>query len=121
MKRLLLLSALFAAAAATQADTWQTVTVDGDVVENFATGISFDGDNVTLLFEDGTSLTADMSAVSIDLTYDQGETPSGITETAAMENPRCAVYSLGGQYLGGSTDGLPKGIYIVNGKKLVIK
>lgn len=31
------------------------------------------------------------------------------------------VYSLSGQYMGNSVDGLQKGIYIVNGKKMVIK
>ena len=31
------------------------------------------------------------------------------------------VYSLSGQYMGNSVDGLQKGIYIVNGKKVVIK
>ncbi len=31
------------------------------------------------------------------------------------------VYSLSGQYMGNSTEGLQKGIYIVNGKKMVIK
>lgn len=31
------------------------------------------------------------------------------------------VYSLSGQYLGESTDSLPKGVYIVNGKKIIKK
>ena len=31
------------------------------------------------------------------------------------------IYSLSGQYMGNSVDGLQKGIYIVNGKKMVIK
>ena len=36
-------------------------------------------------------------------------------------NSNKGVYSLSGQYMGKSTDGLKKGIYIVNGKKMVIK
>lgn len=32
-----------------------------------------------------------------------------------------SVYNLNGQYVGGSTDGLVKGVYIVSGKKVVIK
>ena len=31
------------------------------------------------------------------------------------------VYSLGGQLVGHSTVGLPKGVYIVNGRKVVVK
>ena len=31
------------------------------------------------------------------------------------------VYSVSGQLMGTSTEGLPKGIYIMNGKKFVVK
>jgi hypothetical protein len=31
------------------------------------------------------------------------------------------IYNLGGQFMGTSTVGLNKGVYIVNGKKVVVK
>ena len=31
------------------------------------------------------------------------------------------VYNLSGQYMGNTTDGLPKGVYIVDGRKIVVE
>lgn len=48
--------------------------------------------------------------------------PTGITLPTEQSQPRqLKVYSLGGQYLGNSLNRLPKGVYIVNGRKLIIK
>lgn len=117
MKRLpILLSSLLIGAAASWADMGQTVTIDGTVVAKFATGLTFDGDNVILSFEDGTSQTADMALVSIDLTYDA----SAITEVTTGSEAATRVYTIGGQYVGTTTEGLPGGLYIVNGKKTII-
>ncbi len=44
---------------------------------------------------------------------------SGVTTEA--NNAPAAVYSLTGVRMGTSTDGLPAGIYIVNGKKVLVK
>ena len=44
---------------------------------------------------------------------------SGVTTEA--NNTPAAVYSLTGVRMGTSTDGLPAGIYIVNGKKVAVK
>ena len=44
-----------------------------------------------------------------------------VTIDGAVPVARQGVYSLDGQRLGDTPDGLPKGIYIVNGKKVVIK
>lgn len=44
-----------------------------------------------------------------------------VTIDGAVPAARQGVYSLDGQRLGDTPDGLPKGIYIVNGKKVVIK
>ena len=38
-----------------------------------------------------------------------------------MEAKQGAVYTVQGQYVGERLQNLPKGIYIVNGKKMVIK
>lgn len=117
MKRLpILLSSLIMGATASWADMGQTVTIDGTVVAKFANGLTFDGDNVILTFEDGTSQTADMSLVSIDLTYDA----SAITEVTTGSEAATRVYTISGQYVGTTTEGLPGGLYIVGGKKTII-
>ncbi|GAB6975127.1 hypothetical protein JCM15124A_00340 [Prevotella falsenii] len=47
--------------------------------------------------------------------------PTDITLPEAHTRPRpFKVYNLNGQYLGSSINGLPKGLYIVNGRKIVI-
>ena len=58
---------LFALSA--MADSKETVTVNGSVVNKFATSITFDGDNVTLTYDDGTSQTTDMETTSIAFNY----------------------------------------------------
>ena len=123
MKRIFtLLSCLVLTVAATWADTGQTVTIDGTVVGKFATLLTFEGDNVTLTFDDNTSQTADMTLVSIDLTYDNtGDTPSAIVEIKEAGAAATRVYSISGQFVGNSTDNLPAGLYIVNGKKTIIR
>lgn len=49
-------------------------------------------------------------------------TPAGIVETPHQPiATTLRVYTIDGKYLGNSTNNLPKGIYIVNGKKYIIK
>lgn len=102
------------------ADTEQTVYVNGQETGGFVTSLTFSGNNVTMTFEDETSLTEDMSLVSIDLTYN--DDTSGITEvetTDELRNNR--IYTISGQFVGTSKENLPAGIYIVNGKKFIKK
>lgn len=51
------------------------------------------------------------------------EIPSGIetVKTSDAMSVKPGVYTLNGQYMGDSVDGLSKGVYIVNGKKTVLK
>lgn len=102
------------------ADTGQTVRVNGSVIDKFVTELTFSGDNVTMIFSDGTQ-TEDMSLVTIDLTYTD-DTTTGVYEFEnknTQDNLR--VYNLNGQYVGNSLEGLAKGVYVVNGKKVVKK
>ena len=47
---------------------------------------------------------------------------SGISSVKAQEPVKGGVYTLGGVRVSeGSTDGLPKGIYIANGKKIIVR
>ncbi len=102
------------------ADTEQTVTVNGEAIDGFITELTFNGDQVTMKFEDGSTQTDDMSLVSIALTY--SETSTGITEIETDDQSTVKrVYTISGQYVGTSTEGQPQGIYIVNGKKTIVK
>lgn len=102
------------------ADTGQTVRVNGSEIDKFVTELTFSGDNVTMTFSDGTQ-TEDMSLVTIDLTYTD-DTTTGVYEFEnknTQDNLR--VYNLNGQYVGNSLECLDKGVYVVNGKKVVKK
>ena len=101
------------------ADNNQTVVVGGTVADKYASQLTFDGHNVTITFEDGTVQTADMASVSISLSYDDAS--SGITQIIPAEENVSRVYSVSGQYMGNSVEAMPKGLYIVNGKKVVIR
>lgn len=101
------------------ADNKQTVTINGQTVNKTVTEITFDGDNVTLLFSDNSSQAEDMSLVKLTFSYD-GST--GINQVESLKEAlRGKVYNLNGQLVGTSTEGLAKGVYIVNGKKVIIK
>ena len=49
-----------------------------------------------------------------------GETTGITLPKEQSQSCRFKVYNLNGQYLGSSLNGLPKGLYIVNGRKVVI-
>lgn len=101
------------------AETKQTVIINGTEIDKFVSNLTFNGNNVTLLFDDNTSLTEDMSKVSISLSY---ENTTGITNITSMDNSgKSKVYNLNGQYMGKDANALNKGVYIINGKKTVIK
>lgn len=51
------------------ADSKETVQVNGTTVGKFATRMTFSGNDVTLTYEDGTSQSADLSAVNIAFDY----------------------------------------------------
>lgn len=64
-----------------------------------------------------------VAAGSPDVIYVVKEIPSGI-ETVQASNVKSVqrgVYSLSGQHLGDTTEGLPKGVYVVNGRKAVVR
>lgn len=101
------------------AETEQTVIINGTKIDKFVSNLTFNGNNVTLQFDDNTSQTEDMSKVSISLSY---ENTTGITNITSMDNSgKSKVYNLNGQYMGKDANALNKGVYIINGKKTVIK
>ena len=96
----------------------QTVKIDGQLIEKTVSEITFDGDNVVLQYSDNTSDQADMSLVTLSFTYQT----TGISQIEGIKQAlRGKVYNLQGQYVGSSLQGLSKGVYIINGKKVIIK
>jgi hypothetical protein len=113
---LLLLAAMLS--TATFAGSKQTVKIDGLLIEKTVSEITFDGDNVVLQYADNTSDQADMSLVTLSFTYQT----TGISQIEGIKQAlQGKVYNLQGQYVGKSPKGLSKGVYIINGKKVIIK
>lgn len=114
---LLLLAGMFASVVF--ANNKQNVKIDGVVSDKTVTEITFDGDNVTLNYADNSSETKDMSLVSFSFSYDS---TTGINKIEEVKKSlQGKVFNLNGQLVGNSLEGLSKGIYIVNGKKVIIK
>lgn len=96
----------------------QTVKIDGQLIEKTVSEITFDGDNVIFLYSDNTSDQADMSLVTLSFTYQT----TGISQVEGIKQAlQGKVYNLQGQYVGSSLQGLSKGVYMINGKKVIIK
>ena len=103
---------------AAMADNKQTVTIGGSQVGKTVKEITFDGDNVTLSYADGTDETQEMSLVKLSFAYNT----TGISNIETSNKVLAGkVFNLNGQLVGTSTQNLNKGIYIVNGKKVIIK
>ena len=118
MKKAYLLFLAVMLSVATFADNKQTVKIDGQVIDKTVTEITFDGDNVVLHYADNTSEPADMSRVTLSFSY----TTTGISQVEGIKKAlRGKVYNLQGQFVGSSLQGLSKGVYIINGKKVIIK
>lgn len=118
MKKAYLLLLAGMLSTAVFAGSKQTVKIDGQLIEKTVSEITFDGDNVVLQYADNTSDIRDMSLVTLSFTYQT----TGISQVEDIKKAlRGKVYNLQGQYVGSSLQGLSKGVYIINGKKVIIK
>lgn len=118
MKKAYLLLLAGMLSTAVFAGSKQTVKIDGQLIEKTVSEITFDGDNVVLQYSDNTSDIEDMSLVTLSFTYQT----TGISQVEGIKKAlRGKVYNLQGQYVGSSLQGLSKGVYIINGKKVIIK
>lgn len=118
MKKAYLLLLAGMLSAAVFAGSKQTVKIDGQVIDKTVTEITFDGDNVVLHYADNTSDNGDMSLVTLSFTYQT----TGISQVEGIKQAlQGKVYNLQGQCVGSSLQRLSKGVYIINGKKVIIK
>ncbi len=114
MKKLFLLGMLCLSVAA-MADDVQKIDVSK------VSKITFEGDNVVITYNNGTATTtADMATVVLDFSSATGiEERVVLLEKEGLEGK--AVYNLTGQQVGNSAARLAKGVYIINGKKVIVK
>lgn len=118
MKKAYLLLLAGMLSTAVFAGSKQTVKIDGQLIEKTVSEITFDGDNVVLQYADNTSGQADMSLVTLSFTYQT----TGISQVEDIKKAlQGKVYNLQGQCVGSSLQGLSKGVYMINGKKVIIK
>ena len=111
MKKFLISSCLLLAGISVQAD---------DIKASGIQKITFNGDNIVITYTNGQQDTKDMEEVTITFEGVSGiEERLAITRKAGLEGQ--AVYNLKGQLVGNSAAQLSKGIYIIGGKKVVIK
>lgn len=115
MKKLLFISCLMLSGMNAMADEVEVINAKN------VSKITFDGDNVIIHYTDGTSdKTADMATVTLDFSEVTSiEGRIAIATKVGLEGKD--VYNLSGQRVGNSVGALSKGIYIINGKKVIIK
>lgn len=122
MKKIYLLAFGALMAMNVMADNKATIFVDGNVWSDnkVLTGMTFTEDGVTLAMEDGAVLTEDMEKVTLHFDYDPSTGIYGVKGDPSVSKDT-KVYNLNGQWVGNSTESLAKGVYIVDGKKVIIK
>jgi len=98
----------------------QTITINGLTIGKSAKKITFSGEKAMITYADGSKQTENMGLIQLSFTY---STNGGIKkiETTGQKLVDTRVYNLNGQYVGTTLNGLSKGVYIVNGKKVVVK
>ena len=120
MKRFFWVFFAMALASSAVAENKQTICVGGQPVGKVVKQITFDGDEVVLTYTDESTQQEDMSLVSLSFVYDDvtGISQPEVVRPAVLQGK---VFNLNGQLVGTTTAGLSKGIYIVNGKKMIVK
>lgn len=98
----------------------QTITINGLTIGKSAKKITFSGEKAMIVYADGSKQTENMGLIQLSFTY---STNGGIKniETTGQKLVDTRVYNLNGQYVGTTLNGLSKGVYIANGKKVVVK
>lgn len=102
----------------TLAEDAMTVTINGQPVKENIQNIAFSGDNAIITFSNETTQTVDMDQLCV--TFDYNGTADIQTVDAANANHQ-PIYTLDGRYAGNRAEHLGKGVYILNGKKILVK
>ena len=118
--RLILVIILSACWVGSWAKGEQTITINGLTIGKSAKKITFSGEKAMIVYADGSKQIENMGLIQLSFTY---STNGGIKkiETTGQKLVDTRVYNLNGQYVGTTLNGLSKGVYIVNGKKVVVK
>lgn len=77
------------------------------------------GANTAYLSTATANLTASEAKGFLELNFDNDVT--GIKAIDKQDNNYSAIYNLNGQYVGRNADILPRGLYVINGKKIMVK
>lgn len=115
MKKLIFLTCLLVSGLNAMADDIQKI--DASKVSK----ITFNGDNVTIKYNDGTpDATFDMEAVTLEFSHTTGIAErQALVKKAGLDGQ--PIYNLKGQVVGTNAAQLSKGVYVIGGKKVVIK
>lgn len=118
MKKLLLLCMLLMSGMNMMADDKQKL--DATTISE----ITFNGDDVIILFTNGTTQTFDMGsteeAITIDFSNVLGMNERlQMTQALGLEGKQ--VYDLEGRKVSKSAASLKKGVYVIKGRKVIIK
>lgn len=123
--QLLAFAALLSAATTAYAQTEQTVKTSVTAPKDYVTDIVLNGNKVILKLEQSEAITVNLLSTSIALTYKDPLTTSisDVEEERAGEaEPETEqVYDLQGRRVAEASGSLKKGIYIVNGKKRIVR
>ncbi len=93
-------------------------TAFGNTTVPAATLINANSDGSYLLNKEVTDITQHADG-TISFAFHNANASTGIRDAIAEEGHADGVYSIDGKYLGTSADGLPHGVYIMGGKKIV--
>lgn len=118
-KKIIVMASLVGACINVLADTDQDVIIAGNMVEKSVTSLSFEGDNAVVTFAEGDQQTVDMGELSITLSYSEQTAIESVAIDTAPTTGK--IFNVAGQYVGNVTKTLGKGLYIIDGKKIIVK
>lgn len=115
---ILTLALAISASAFARDENKQVVKINGVANDKAVQTITFEGDNINLLYTDGTSEIVDMEAVVISFENDA----TAITISSVAENGEAKkIYDINGRQVRSTLDALPQGVYIVKSANKTVK
>ncbi len=116
--------ALLSCCLQAMADNKPKLTINGTTVDGHLTRIMFEGDNALLEFSDADLMEVDMASVMVNFEYEADPIPTGVEDIQELKIKKLKnqVYDLQGRLVSSkSEERMKKGIYIQNGKKIIVK